>query len=116
MRAVRRAFLQQKAKEGVREIVLYIADDNLKAAEAFRLALERVRLTLADLPEMGRVYNSGKHELKGLRMLPVPNRPPANTKPAGPPRPSASGTLITASASRPPARARPAIERSASAA
>jgi plasmid stabilization system protein ParE len=50
---MRRAFLQQKAKEDVREIVLYIADDNLKAAEAFRLALERVRLTLADLPESG---------------------------------------------------------------
>jgi plasmid stabilization system protein ParE len=57
---MRRAFLQQKAKEDVREIVLYIADDNLKAAEAFRLALERVRLTLADLPEMGRVYDFGK--------------------------------------------------------
>jgi plasmid stabilization system protein ParE len=33
---MRKAFLQQKAKEDVREIVLYIADDNLKAAEAFR--------------------------------------------------------------------------------
>jgi antitoxin ParD1/3/4 len=55
------------------EIVLYVADDNLKAAEAFRLALERVRLTLADLPEMGRVYDFGKRELKGLRMLPVPD-------------------------------------------
>jgi toxin ParE1/3/4 len=72
---MRRAFLQQKAKEDVREIALYIADDNLKAAEAFRLALEHVRLTLADLPEMGRVYDFGKRELKGLRMLPVPDFP-----------------------------------------
>jgi toxin ParE1/3/4 len=72
---MRKAFLQQKAKEDVREIVLYIADDNLKAAEAFRLALERVRLTLADLPEMGRVYDLGKRELKGLRVLPVPDFP-----------------------------------------
>ena len=47
---MRKAFLQQKAREYVREIALYIADDNLKAPEAFRLALERVRLTLADLP------------------------------------------------------------------
>jgi plasmid stabilization system protein ParE len=70
---MRKAFLQQKAKEYVREIVLYIADDNLKAAEAFRLALERARLTLADLPEIGRVYDFGKRELKGLRMLPVPD-------------------------------------------
>jgi plasmid stabilization system protein ParE len=55
---MRKAFLQQKAKEDVREIALYIADDNLKAAEAFRLALERVRLTLADLPEIGRAYDA----------------------------------------------------------
>ena len=34
---MRKAFLQQKAKEDVREIALYIADDNLKAAEAFGL-------------------------------------------------------------------------------
>ena len=68
---MRKAFLQQKAKEDVREIALYLADDNLKAAEAFRLALERARLTLADLPEMGRVYDFGKRELKGLHMLPV---------------------------------------------
>jgi toxin ParE1/3/4 len=70
---MRKAFLQQKAKEDVREVALYIADDNLRAAEAFRLTLERVRLTLADLPEIGRVYDFGNHELKGLRMLPVPN-------------------------------------------
>ena len=70
---MRKAFLQQKAKEDVREIVFYIADNNLKAAEAFRLALEDVRLTLADLPEIGRVYDFGKRELKGLRMLPVPD-------------------------------------------
>ena len=72
---MRRAFLQQKAKEDVREIVLYIADDNLKAAEAFRLALERARLTLADLPEIGRAYDFGNRELKGLRVLPVPDFP-----------------------------------------
>jgi toxin ParE1/3/4 len=72
---MRKAFLQQKAKEDVREIVLYIADDNLKAAEAFRLALERARLTLADLPEMGRAYDFGNRELKGLRVLPVPDFP-----------------------------------------
>lgn len=70
---MRKAFLQQKAKEDVREIALYIADDNIKAAEAFRLTLERVRLTLADLPEIGRVYDFGNRELKGLRMLPVPD-------------------------------------------
>jgi toxin ParE1/3/4 len=70
---MRKAFLQQKAKEDVREIVLYIADDNLKAAEAFRLSLERARLTLADLPEIGRAYDFGNRELKGLRMLPVPD-------------------------------------------
>jgi plasmid stabilization system protein ParE len=46
---MRKACLQQKAKEDVREIALYIADDNLKAAEAFRMALERARLTLADI-------------------------------------------------------------------
>ena len=72
---MRRAFLQQKAKEDVREIALYIADDNLKAAEAFRLALERARLTLADLPEIGKAYDSGNREVKGLRVLPVPDFP-----------------------------------------
>jgi plasmid stabilization system protein ParE len=65
---MRKAFLQQKAKEDVREIALYIADDNLKVAEAFRLALERARLTLADLPEIGRAYDFGNRELKGLRV------------------------------------------------
>jgi toxin ParE1/3/4 len=72
---MRKAFLQQKAKEDVREIALYIADDNLKVAEAFRVALERARLTLADLPEIGRAYDFGNRELKGLRVLPVPDFP-----------------------------------------
>jgi plasmid stabilization system protein ParE len=63
---MRKAFLQQKTKEDVREIALYIADDNL-VAEAFRLALEHARLTLADLPEIGRAYDFGNRELKGLR-------------------------------------------------
>lgn len=71
----RRAFLQQKAKDDVREIALYIADDDLTAAEAFRVALERARLTLADLPEVERAYDFGNRELKGLRVLPVPDCP-----------------------------------------
>ena len=37
------------------------------------MTLERARLTLADLPEMGRAYDFGNRELKGLRMLPVPD-------------------------------------------
>jgi plasmid stabilization system protein ParE len=49
------------------------ADDNLKVAEAFRVALERARLTLADLPEIGRAYDFGNRELKGLRVLQAPD-------------------------------------------
>ena len=69
---MRKAFLQRKAEEDVREIALYIAEDNPEAAEAFRLALESVRETLADLPEIGSVRNFDNPELEGLRMWPIP--------------------------------------------
>jgi plasmid stabilization system protein ParE len=46
---MRKAFLQRKAEEDAREIALYIAENNLEAADAFRVALERIREMLADL-------------------------------------------------------------------
>ena len=65
---MRKVLLKRKAEEDVREITLYIAEDNPEAAEAFRLALESVRETLADLPEIGSVRNFDNPELEGLRM------------------------------------------------
>jgi methylase of polypeptide subunit release factors len=38
---MRRAFLQQMAEEDVQQIVFYIAEDNLHAADAFRAAIEK---------------------------------------------------------------------------
>lgn len=69
---MKKASVHRKAEEDIREIVLYIADDNLDAADAFRSALENVREMLADLPEMGTVRRFGNSELVNLRMLPVP--------------------------------------------
>lgn len=50
---MKRAFLQRVAEEDVQQIVLYIAEDNLHAANAFRAAIEKARATLEDLPEIG---------------------------------------------------------------
>jgi toxin ParE1/3/4 len=68
---MRKAFLQQKAHEDVRNIALYIAEDNPEAARAFRVAIENACETLGALPEIGSAYNLADSELKGLRMLPL---------------------------------------------
>ena len=68
---MRKAFLQQKAQEDVRSIVLYIAEDNPQAASDFRRAIENARETIGTLPEIGSAYNFDNTELKGLRMLPL---------------------------------------------
>jgi plasmid stabilization system protein ParE len=52
---MRKAFLHRKVEEDAREIALYIAEDNPEAADAFRVALERIREMLADLPEIGSI-------------------------------------------------------------
>jgi toxin ParE1/3/4 len=69
---MKKASVYRKAEEDIREIVLYIADDNPDAADAFRAALENARERLADLPEMGTIRHFGNPELINLRMLPVP--------------------------------------------
>ncbi len=68
---MRKAFLQQKAREDIRNIALYIAEDNPQAASDFRIAIEDARETLGTLPEIGSAYNFANTELKGLRMLPL---------------------------------------------
>jgi plasmid stabilization system protein ParE len=60
---MRKAFLHRKAKEDAREIALYIAEDNPEAADAFRVALERIREVLADLPEIGSIRSFNNKEL-----------------------------------------------------
>jgi toxin ParE1/3/4 len=69
---MRRAFLQRVAEEDVQQIVFYIAEDNLHAADAFRAAIEKARATLEDLPETGSPCDFDSHEVADLRMLPVP--------------------------------------------
>jgi toxin ParE1/3/4 len=69
---MRKAFLHRKAEEDAREIALYIAEDNPEAADAFRVALERIREMLADLPEIGSIRSFNNKELAGLRMLRIP--------------------------------------------
>ena len=69
---MRKAFLHRKAEEDAREIALYIAEDDPEAADAFRVALERIREMLADLPEIGSIRSFHNKELAGLRMLRIP--------------------------------------------
>jgi toxin ParE1/3/4 len=69
---MRKAFLHRKAEEDAREIALSIAEDNPEAADAFRVALERIREMLADLPEIGSIRSFHNKELAGLRMLRIP--------------------------------------------
>ena len=69
---MRKAFLHRKAEEDAREIALYIAEDNPGTADAFRVALERIREMLADLPEIGSSRSFNNKELDGLRMLRIP--------------------------------------------
>lgn len=68
---MKKAFLQQKAHEDVRNIALYIAEDKPEAARAFRVAIENTCETLGALPEMGSVFTFADTELEGLRMLPL---------------------------------------------
>lgn len=69
---MRKAFLQKAAEEDVQQIVFYIAEDNLAAADAFRAAIENARATLEDLPEIGSACDFDRQEITGLRRLPVP--------------------------------------------
>jgi hypothetical protein len=62
---MRKAFLHRKAQEDAREIALYIAGDTPGAADAFRVALERIREMLADLPEIGSIRSFNNKELAG---------------------------------------------------
>jgi toxin ParE1/3/4 len=66
---MRKAFLQQMAEEDVQQIVFYIAEDNLAAADAFRAAIEKARATLEDLPEIGSPCDFDSPESADLRML-----------------------------------------------
>jgi toxin ParE1/3/4 len=61
-----------KAAEDIYEQALYIARDNLKAAERYALTVEKTIASLAENPKRGALYKSRAVRLKGLRKLPVP--------------------------------------------
>jgi plasmid stabilization system protein ParE len=63
--------VQRAAEEDVQQIVFYIAEANLHAADAFRAAIEKARATLEDLPEIGSSCDFDSQEITDLRMLPV---------------------------------------------
>ena len=58
------------AREDILDIGVYLMDQNPAAATRFLNALEETLNSLADMPEMGRIYQVGTHE---LRRFPVRN-------------------------------------------
>jgi plasmid stabilization system protein ParE len=64
---------RSRAREDIKQIATYIGEHNAQASMAFRQTLQHIYEVLLDLPEMGSVRNFRNPEMKGLRMLPVPN-------------------------------------------
>jgi hypothetical protein len=58
-----KGLLTPKSQGGCSRNCAYIAEDNPEAADAFRVALERIREMLADLPEIGSIRSFNNKEL-----------------------------------------------------
>ena len=59
------------AGSDVKEIVLYIADDNSTVAQQFRDAFQETVTLLLDMPHVGSLRVSDKPALKDIRVVPV---------------------------------------------
>jgi len=63
--------LSRKAGEDVLEIALHISSGSVRAAEAFREALEHAYSVLEEMPEIGALRSFDNPRLADLRMWPV---------------------------------------------
>ena len=73
-----KGLLTPKSQGGCSRNCAYIAEDNPEAADAFRVALERIREMLADLPAIGSIRSFNNKEL--FRFYLVPSLPSAKNK------------------------------------
>jgi len=62
---------QRKALEDIEDIVLFIAQDSPKSAQAFRETLEQTCALLADMPDMGAARDFENPLLAGIRLWPL---------------------------------------------
>jgi toxin ParE1/3/4 len=67
----RRVVFRRKAEEDIEDIAYYIAQDNVRAAEAFREALENACFLLAERPEIGPLRSFGNPRLSDVRLWPI---------------------------------------------
>lgn len=67
----KKAVFRKKAQEDVDSIAVYIAEDNIEAAERFFEALEATCALLADMPQIGSFRIFDKEDLKEMRIIPV---------------------------------------------
>jgi toxin ParE1/3/4 len=68
---VAKHFYSPRAEQDLNEIAEYILIDNLDAAVRFVDAVEETCANLADMPEVGRIFQCANKSLAGMRMMRV---------------------------------------------